>query len=688
MRLGQRSLFGMGGILALAFVLQSITGCDGGGGGGGGGSNDGGTLDLMAFDQQDRTDVARNQSLTLHFSANIDPDSVSIEGFQVRAGIDVVQGRVEVRGSTITFYPTVLPGDRNDYNPPNNPQMNGVGFRASARFQVVGLGGSPFSIKTRSGRPLQASFDLNFMTDNHFLPETPNVPPHLVEGPTFFPEPVANPNGDPSGPPNDPNLPVFDPTNLGISFRFSEPMNPGPLNPFVTFTIVNISPPPDPNCPLQVPALNEPILGNVILSPDAMSATFEPLFTLGDQPCTTDPFIFEVTLSHLLTDLAGNPLAEENGSPLTQPLVFHFLTRDEPGEPNFDATDEHFNNTDNRGGCGSPPNGDPLNCTDPGMWLGNGILEGLPVERRTVAVEGTLSAFNLPQPLTVEGQKLQMLYFKTDFEANGPPLGKESFIGMAWGPRSNFVFPSTYGGVTLKLGHTRATTTSGLMANFASNFSGFPVPNPTTVFVGSYTTPSLQNQNYFPWPEFTADFEYSGQGPIVWEANVCSGTDYQLFRNMSTAATPVRRIYGACDTEIACLNPPACNTPFAENTTYFQQFVIAKKISTGVSKYYNSGISNPDYTQPLIVFDASRGGPCDPNQGSGCFRVEWEGADPDPDMPNRPDTENSTGFSPDINIGDGHQFIRFKIIFNGQPFTGVVPVVESVSFAYTGAGGG
>ncbi|MBI1852624.1 MAG: hypothetical protein HYR85_19955 [Planctomycetes bacterium] len=626
-------------------------------------------LEIMTFSQADRTDVARNETLTLITTTAIDPQSVSIDGLQVRTGLDVVPGRLVITDNMISFIPTVRPGDRNDYSPPNNPPINGIGLRASTRYDVVAIANSPFSMKSRNGTPLASTFSANFMTNNTFLSESPPIPPQVVGLPVIAPGPVQPGNffGDPNTPST---LPLFDPSNLQISVSFSEAMHPGRFNPFTTFTVVNITPAnPTPGC--DVSGLGQPIVGNIAGSPDAQTYSFIPLFTLGDRPCTTEPFVFRVTLTTGLTDLAGNALA--------QPLVFYFATADKPTEPHFVTITEDFSTQANRG--------DPSDPIHPNtaLWNGNGFLEGSPITRRTVTVTDAESLFDLPQPLTTAGNRLQMLYFRDNFNNGGSEPGAESFISMSWGPKSNFVFASIYPLVTLKLGHSLADNSSGLQTTFDANYQGF-TNNPTTVYSGPYEVRNQLTSQWQPWPQFAQDFEYSGASAVVWEASG-AGADgpntstYQLFRNTSTAPSPSRRIYDVYNATTATCPP---STGCAENTIYHQQFVLATKKSFGVSSYYDSGISNPDYGGSLVIFDANRGGPCVGISHTGCFSVTWEGADATP--AGTPDLATATGFSSDINIADGRRFIRFEIEINGDPFTGIVPIIDSVSFDFSSGG--
>ncbi len=668
-------------ILLVSLLLSgSFAGCSGGGGGGDGEPS---AFELLSFDQADRSDVARNQVLAFRFSASIDPRTVDVNGFQVRSGPDVFEGRVVVRDRTILFIPTIFEGDRNDYTPSNNPPLNGLGFRPLTRYQVLALGGSPFSIHSLSGRALGTTFQSEFSTGRGFLPETPNIAPHVVGVPQISPDPEV-PGGDVFGDPNDPGtLPLYDPSNLSIRLQFSEPMDPSGFDPFSTLTLVNVTPGAgsDPE-QCGVAGLGEPIPGHVALSGDALSVTFEPLFTLGDLPCSAEPFVFRVSLSPGVTDLAGNALGGPDDAPLRVPYAFHFATIDRPGEPTFSAKHEDFTSIEHRGSLTDPEHPNTAH------WDGNGSLEGLEVVRRTITVAppetaGCPPTCNLPQPLWPQGNRLQMLYLHDDFGN----LGLESIVSMAWGPRSNYVFASTYPTIQLKLGHSRVGSSPGLSNQFDLNYEGFE-SNPTVVYEGSYRVENRLNASWQDWPEFFTDFEYRGQGSIVWEANVApSGTTFQGIRYTWTAPAPSRRIFDAYNASIATC-PAAVPGGFAgcgENTIYHQQFVVARKKSFGVSQFYDTREDRPDYARPLVRFDEPRGGPCVTNQRGGCFVVMWEGADAT--LTGEIDLDTRTGFAENIDTVDGHRFIRFEILFNGNPFSGVVPVVDSVTIPYRSGGG-
>ncbi|MBI1853236.1 MAG: hypothetical protein HYR85_23100 [Planctomycetes bacterium] len=612
-------------------------------------------LEVVSFDQAARSDVARNEPLTVTFDGAIDPRSVSSDAFVVRFGFDVFPGRVVVDGNTLTFHPTVLPGDRNDYEPATAPLINGLGFLAFGRYRLDILAGTPISIRATDGRSLRATFSASFATNDRFVPESPQARPRVVGLPTFSPGLILD--GDVFGDPNSPStLPLFDPTSVRISVTFSEPMLPGLFDPLRTFTVVNITP-ANPTVGCEVAGLGRPIPGNIERSADGLTFTFVPLVTLGDRPCTGEPFVFEVTLSAVLTDLAGITLAE--------PYVFHFATADKPTEPTFAVITEDFTTSTHQGSAtdSSHPN--------TASW-GGGRLTGPPVTRRTVdtSTRNPERPMNEPRPLTPDGSRVQVLYFPPDFtHDDGTAAGMESIVSMAWGPRFNSLFAATYPDMTMKLGISRSTVSQGLQATFDVNYSGFS-DNPTVVFRGSYTVPTAENVAFWPWPDFQTDFEYAGTRSVVFEIDNAPGGDTeQLFRVTGSAPSPQRMLLGPYDSLTG--DPLSCRDRHCVNGTFHQQFVLATKRSFGVSTYYDLGAEAIEFAAPLVVFDEARGRPCRLGQKSGCFAITWEGADAT--AMGIPDPNTATGFSPDVNIAIGHRFIRFEIRIDADPFTGIVP---------------
>jgi len=637
--------------LALALAVSSAA-CSGGGGGGGTSA-----LAIEGVDVAGRTDVERNRPIVVTFNSPIDPASVSVAGFNVRTAAGTFSGRVEVDGERVTFFPTVLPGDRNDYVPDNTPPPNGLGFPESTRLTLEVVGGGPLALRNRRGHSLPQTFTSTFSSGSGFLAEDPNVPPTLVDLPDFSPEPLdAALAPDPRDPAT---APLFDPSRLSFMLRFSEPLDPRRLNPFLTISVTNET--------AGFSGQGDQVLGRLVQSGDALSVTFTPLFTLGDFPGTEEPFLFRIRIdgvrepggdeSRALTDLAGNGLAgnpavDGRSGPIIAPIDFWFRTVDKEGEPNFGSFTDDFISNANRGGSFD----DPTTC----IWPSAGYLEGSPATRNTVTVDPTDSGFLLPQPLTVEGNRFQFLYFR---EPDFMGIGLESLIGWEWGPRSNFVFAADYRGVTMAIGHSNRTIfNDGLAFRFQDNFGGFP-NNPTVVFSGDYAVPNSLNSPYFSWPEFQTDFEFNGTNNVCFELNVPPGAQtFQLFRNSSTAALPRRRVYGAANAETG---------PNGENTIYHARFSFIRKKSFGISRLIDTLTADPDYTEPLVIADTTRVGASFVLS----FKAEDQGAGGTADG-------NRVGPFTDINRIDGRRFFIFRFELNADPFTGVIPRIDSLSLGW------
>lgn len=289
-------------------------------------------------------------------------------------------------------------------------------------------------------------------------------------------------------------------------------------------------------------------------------------------------------------------------------------------------------------------------------WTGNGEARGVLSGTRTVTIAPTDSGFLLPHPLTTEGNRVQFLYSASDLAASPG----ESVMGIEWGPRSNFVFAATYSGTELLLGHARSTP-DGLALSFQDNFDDAPV----RVFSGDYAVPSSLSTTYFPWPTFATDFEYDSFRDLVFEVRVPPGAQtFQLFRNSSIAAVPRTRIVGAF------------GEPFAasgERTTYHARFSFRRVRSVAQSRFYDTGIDDPDYLPPALRIAAHPPGTV--------IALEVEGAD-DADRDGLPDPGSETGFRVDPDEIDGKRLVRFRVGFKANLDTGEVPSVGAVTIPF------
>lgn len=289
-------------------------------------------------------------------------------------------------------------------------------------------------------------------------------------------------------------------------------------------------------------------------------------------------------------------------------------------------------------------------------WLGDGVASGAYSPPRSVDVTPPDSGFLLPQPLSTSGNRIQLVYSPSQVGA----APGESILGISWGPRSNFTFPATYFGTEVLLGHSRRPS-GDLSRVFASNFDG----PPSLVFGGDYAVPGQLDTPWFPWPEFTSDFEYDATRSLVLDVNVPAGAaTFQLFRATSVAAEPRTRIFGEAGATLAA---------FGEATVYHTRFSIARWRSVAQSTFFDTGLDDPDYSAPAVRAAALPAGTE--------LSVELEGAE-DADRDGAPDPGTLTGFRADANEIDGRRLVRFRLRMRANPATGAVPVATSVSVPY------
>jgi len=633
--------------LALAAVVATLAASCGGGGGGGGSS----ALVFEEFRLDGASHFPRNGSLEVRFNSPIDPESVSETGFAVlRPNGDVFRGRIEIRRDTIEFFPTVLEGDRNDYEPPNNPGINGLGFDPNTDYRIRILGGSPLGIRNKRGSILEESVNLEFTTGFNFLEEEDPVFPTVDEvfAARFEPPPVID--GDPLDP--DPaRQPLVEARTQRVTVRFSETMDPRTFDPLTSFTVTNITETPEP-----FPGLGVPIPGEVEWSPDARSFSFEFQFSLGDNPFGPDPWEFALDVAGGLTDLAGFPLsATPEGLPLEGGSFRYFFTsEDDPDEPVFQAFVEDFRTTENF----DPDTGPPT-----AKWLGNGLLEGGELRARSKEFTDQRNRFRLNDPLVGgmvgdpgdNGSRFQMLFTP---ENTGTPNQGEVLIGMAWWPASNFLFASTYQDVEIRLGH-KPGGTIGLDRAYDENYDGSPV----IVYEGDYEVPNSLDTMWFDWPDFTSFFEYDGERGLVFEVSVPPGADtFQLFRNISTRSVPRRR-------NIAPFGSFQATNP-GENTTYATRFDFSRIRTIAYSRWQNTGFEFPDYLDPVL--DEA------PDRPGASIVVEWQGAVDD----GQGGPGETTDWFEDIQAIDRFQFFRYRVNLIADPVGGTIPALRSLSVVY------
>ncbi len=588
--------------------------------------------------------VYRNQSIRVEFDTRIDGETVSSRALSVLLAGEIVPGRVEVAndGRSVTWFPTVLPGDRNDYIPETAPPINGLGLAANTSYTLQVLGDSPLAITNRRGTPVNETLTIDLFTTDEYQPEDEPAPPSIDPAAplAFAPEQIQG--GDPTSA-NPADWPLVEPADLKIEVRFDEALHPSSVLGMCQVFLTNVTSLANP--PLGV---GEPALIRTALGPDARTLVVEPLLSLGDDPDSSEPYEFEIRITDDVTDLAGNALAED--------IILHFRTADRPGEPNFKILTETFDDT-------------TMRQDDTTAEWGDGSVIGADITTRTLSYVPLLprvpgnpppNSFNLPHPLvevnnpaTPEGCRFQMRFSSTDVRVEEGEL----LAGMSWGPKSNFVFQSLYEDITIRVG-TLAQAPQ-LENEFDRNYVPPSEQNPMTVFEGDYSVNNSLDQTWEPWPAFVRYPAWGRQTSLVFEFDMPrGGTTFQLFRNDSTRSFPRNRIFANGGASRAVTR--------GENTQYDTRFELAAAGSVALSTGYDSTLAAGDYETAVIVTDPSRTGTI--------VESRFAGSDPG----GAPD-END--FATDINSADGRAAIAFRLDLIGNPGTGIVPRVLSVHIA-------
>lgn len=707
--------------LFLPLVLF-FTACSGGGGSDLGVNDDDGGKGLYLIgiefgENNSEKSVPRNQPVVLRFNTALDKKSAHPEGVQIVRGSTNTphEGRVILEGEYLTFFPTALPGDPNEFNPPNNPPPNAFGFEGNSTYQIKLLVADPqFSLRNSEGRTLVGiglGLPLVFRTVNEFMPEDPPIPPSVCSIRDFYadhPEhssqefpPTCDEPGDPAwgylspqfNPPLDPDLtitiddeeyqpnqdhplgdfwffdPFVGPELEGITLLFDEPMNLNTFNSRKSFYVKNTD--------KGEPGKGEIIISSITYSPDGREFTLHPAFPLGrgKPPDENNPFggyNFEIIVSKV--DIKDQHLTDLGGNELANPHKLYFNTYYDPSQEEYYAFTVEFS------GTAEDSNGfwvqrDPTTTTAQWPDPSHDYLEGAPAYLRIAEYSQADTGYNLPQPLSISGNRIQFLYTKADLGGAAPGASAdETLVGINWGPRSNYVFKGVYQDITMKIGHTNISLGSnakGLDFQYNKNYTLSGEPEPTVVYEGNYVCDPLVNFEWFPWPTFTQDFEYNGKNQIIFEVHVPKPLSkeqggiptYQLFRNWSKANTPRQRVFGPPDQSVA---------QAGERTVYHHQFYLIRKTSRGQSQWIDlQPGTDPEKTikvefeDPVVVDDKNR-------QGTS-WKLEFQGTKED--TAGGPDKNSWTDWYEDLKelnysrSGQMNEYMRFRFTLRANVST-------------------
>ncbi len=185
--------------MLLSFALLTgtlgLTACGGGGAGalpGGGGA----ALELLAFEQEGLDNVALNTTLVFHFSAPVDPATVTAASLQFREGGVFglpLPGTFTVEGHTVRFEPQL----------PGRCDLSDSAFKPDTTYRVVLVGAPEQSaIRAMGGRSLSATTSRDFQTRDDtapgpFLDQVPAAAPSVIgSAPSAGAEAVAVRDGN------------------------------------------------------------------------------------------------------------------------------------------------------------------------------------------------------------------------------------------------------------------------------------------------------------------------------------------------------------------------------------------------------------------------------------------------------------------------------------------------------------
>jgi hypothetical protein len=612
-------------------------------------------LKVIGCDVASRDDVARNQILTIRFSAALSKASLKPEVLSraINIGIVTPSGRVPAKG--ILYHPIVKGKEQRDrlaFDPTRTPRAaillcadNPFGYDPLTTYTIdipTPATSTKFLTGT-DGRPIIEPYDAFFNTTDKYVRESPIVQPRYIgtdgQGTLGF-NPVRKLNGEV-------------PYNARVDVVFDSAMDPASFEIGNTVSVKN-----DTLSTLQ----GATVLVPGTFSPDACGKayTFSPSFSFGG-----GGYDISVILSTGLKDLAGNPLAN--------PQTIRFRTEVKAGVPTTQIINELFDNNLKM---------DAVNTTADWNGATLGALTGGSVTTTVVAVQlqvsqypGGLRTRVRDHPFANQGSggvgHDQWIYLQSE-------LGPASAItAIGWGPSSNALFASYHSAVALVLGHTQGDSLGTTMDN---NFDvGIPVKVtdiPYTIPQRATIDPPCNNDScavgYWPMPTFSGFFEYNGKNNLIVDVDAALGTNYQITRIFfGPVGFPNRHCFGATGSAAATLTETAVTD---------MNFTKKRRTTIGQSKFYDSGVVNPNYSTPILTPSSQTGGTT--------AQIEFEGADgilfPIPGNPNNviPDPTTFTGFVTNIDQLDGKRFVRFRITFVANVNTGQVPIIKSLGLPY------
>lgn len=308
------------------------------------------------------------------------------------------------------------------------------------------------------------------------------------------------------------------------------------------------------------------------------------------------------------------------------------------------------------------------------------LMAGAPTRRTHTVAPSSGLPFNLPiaTPLAVTNARMQHVFRAADLGATGE---RELVAAMRWRPFGPVVadsFPRvqiTLGNSTIVPDYTIDPWSalpqyplSGLGMTFANNFK--PLQPPVVVCDQSYSiTPSaLRPDGFMPWPSFTAPFFYNGIDSLLVDFRVLAGPNtlgangFAVRLMVLSSPTPNTRVFAPGN-----LQPPIdpftiSNAAQGDNTLYEMQFEFARPTSFAITPF----VRNPGPAlrpSPALVAASVPPGTS--------YQLTFEGA-------SDANGTNSTGFTYFVQHLVGQPWLRMRVHFDANPFTGARPSIDTV----------
>ncbi len=709
---GMTSLKRWTGFAVIVASTALSSGCGSGGGGGSEARFDPIEIALVRVEPGNgESSVPRNRVIRMIFNTDVLPESVTDQSVIIRTGGTFQTrpvGTFLISANVIEFDPTVTQAGGS----------NAIGFEAGAQVLIEipllvpndnrpltnfiqNIEGNAIAL-TLTGGSTTSAFETNVFTTGSGWDDPIPGPPGVL-GLEFTP----GPNGVGQVP-----------SSAAVTIVFSEPINPGSVILGENIFLTNNTP--------TSPLFRQDVPSVTFFDGSLTRATFLPVFGFGQGPFNVlvnfidplDPTKF--TPNALPRDLAGNPVQnftffqtfdtqfdpntvntglviedyDTNGrrdpsgtdavwsddatfpfSLVAQPISTRLATAGVQAIVFQGGANSDLNNP-NTAPVGSPPAGVP----DPRVGEEDYCPNANPLLGPDVPI-------GPPNPPTSDGRRQLNLYRQGEIGGNG------TIICSGWGPESDATFATTYPNVSVRIGHKQPGTSfaNGLMSD-QFDVNGFvTVVNSTTYSVpqSAEINGGLLNDGFEEWPDFDTFFDYDGMSDLIIDVEAEEGGTFQTNRTFlgvsqlsggptcscntifmgscnQNTAMGLRRADGIFGSDSLVPAPSAAVSNPSPAVT-IMQFELAKIRSDALSRYYDTGVTEPDYLSPIIAPIVQDGG--------AAVEFMWAGS--------ADGIVDDVPFTSDINALDGFRFIRYSVILRSNFFTGARAVVFRLEVPFT-----